>query len=239
MMMPRNRHSPLLESAAMSRRHLLALPWFAATAIAHAGGHFDVDDAGTLDPGQCQFEIWAGRGGAEPITGYHFGPACRVGPIELGLNLDRFSVPGEFTYTLGPQAKWTFYGQGEESRLAAALSASLVFDVRRGGHEGGQIVLPVSWRPLDKLWVHANLGVDWAPGTGNRTGRGGVAGEWALNKQVSLIVERNRAFDIWVSRAGLRFSLSPTTSIDVSAARAGPDRTWGGIVGINYEFSRR
>ncbi|REM67973.1 hypothetical protein DSI38_08340, partial [Mycobacterium tuberculosis] len=65
-----------------------------------------MDDASTLDPGQCQYETWWGRTGVEPITGFHFGPACRVGPFELGLNLDRTSVDGVHSVTGGPQLKW-------------------------------------------------------------------------------------------------------------------------------------
>ncbi|WP_269758539.1 hypothetical protein [Variovorax sp. E3] len=85
---------------------------------AQAAGHFDVDDAGTLDPGQCQYETWWGRTGTEPVTGFHFGPACRVGPVELGLNFDRTSVAGVHSVTGGPQVKWNFLGQAPTRRSA-------------------------------------------------------------------------------------------------------------------------
>ena len=39
-----------------------------------------------------------------------------------------------------------------------------------------------------------------------RTRRGGVAGEWAIDERLSLIVERNRAAGFWTSRAGVRFN---------------------------------
>jgi len=75
------------------RRHVaLILLWLFAV-NARAGGHFDVDDAFTLDPGQCQNETWYGRFGTEPVTDFHLGPACRVGPVELSANFDRYSVP--------------------------------------------------------------------------------------------------------------------------------------------------
>ena len=45
----------------MGRRILLPLLGVAAMQV-HAAGHFDIDDAGTLDPGQCQYEVWVGRG---------------------------------------------------------------------------------------------------------------------------------------------------------------------------------
>lgn len=91
--------------------------WLLAAFCAFAGegawaaGHFDVDDAATLDPGQCQYETWWGRTGVEPVTGFHIGPACRIGPVELGLNLDRLSVQGLHSATGGPQLKWTFLGR--------------------------------------------------------------------------------------------------------------------------------
>jgi hypothetical protein len=109
---------------------------------------------------------------------------------------------------------------------------------RRGGRAGGQFVLPLTWRATDSLQVHANLGADWAPGTGARSGRGGLAGEWALNDAVSLIAERNRAFGLWTSRVGARFSLTPLISIDVSAARTGPEGVRSVAIGLNREFSR-
>lgn len=211
-------------------------------AAAHAGGHFDVDDAGTLDPGQCQYEAWVSRVGKDPaVNGLHLGPACRVGPVELGLGIDRYAIAGERSVTwVGPQLKWTFYGQAADAPLAAALSASATFDATRGGRAGGQLVVPVSWRALDSLQVHANLGADWAVGTGARTVRGGLAAEWAMHPVVSLIAERNRAFDVWTTRAGLRFNLTPLISLDVSAARigSGERRQNGFVIGINHEFSR-
>lgn len=204
---------------------------------AHAAGHFDVDDAGVLDPGQCQYETWWGRTGTEPVNGFHFGPACRVGPVELGFNVDRFSAQGERSVAFGPQVKWNFYGQAADAPLSAALSVSAVFDTTHGKRAGGQVVLPVTWRALDSLQIHANLGADWATGTGLRTGRGGVAAEWALNDTVSLIAERNRAVGVWTSRVGGRFSLTPLISIDVSSSRTGRPGVRGFVVGLNHEFT--
>jgi len=211
-----------------------------ASVGAQAAGHFDVDDAGTLDPGQCQYETWWGRTGVEPITGFHIGPACRVGPVELGLNIDRLSVQGVHSITAGPQLKWTFLGQAADAPLSAAVSMGTVSDLRRGGRMGGQFVVPVTWRPVDSLQLHANLGADWALGTGVRTPRGGAAVEWAINDTVSLIAERNRASGLWTSRIGGRFSLTPLISVDISASRTKPlgERSVRGfVIGLNHEFT--
>jgi len=222
----------------MIRRAWTVSLWLAA-ATAQAGGHFDVDDAGTLDPGQCQYEFWGTRVRSEHSTAWHLGPACRVGPLELGLNIDRISVPGDTVHALGPQLKWTFLGQAPEARWSAAVSMGLLSQQpRRGGRSGGQFVVPMTWRATDSLMVHANLGADWATGSGARTGRGGLAGEWALNDTVSLIAERNRAFGLWTSRVGARVSITPLISIDLSAARTGPSGVRSFSVGLNHEFGR-
>lgn len=209
---------------------------------ASAGGHFDVDDARMLDAGECQYEVWASRfrgGAGQPVTGQHVGPACRVGAVELGFNIDRYATRSEpAAVWAGPQLKWTFYGPQDDAPFAAALAVGAMFDTRQGGHAGGQFVVPVTWRASDRLQFHVNLGVDWLPVTGEQTRRLGLTGEWALNKHVSLIAERNRAFDVWTSRLGTRFALTPSISLDVSAARDS-DRVRGVIVGINRVFDSR
>lgn len=222
--MPRLLLLPLLGS-------LLATP-------AHAGGHFDIDDAGTLDQGQCQYEAWGGRFGSARATDYHLGPACRVGPVELGFNIDRTSVPGEHAYGVGPQLKWTFTEQPDQTTLSAALFVSGVWDATHGGRAGGQFAVPVSWRALDSLWINANLGYDWSPGNGERTGRGGLQAAWAVDERLWLIAERFRSFEIWSTRAGVRISLTPTISVDLSASRSGPDGVRGYSIGLNQVFQR-
>lgn len=207
---------------------------------AGAGGHFDVDDAGMLEPGQCQYEVWAGRiGGAQAQRFAHLGPACRFGPIEWGLNVDRLApAAGRIDVTVGPQLKWTFFGQAADAPVSAALSAGAVVDVTQHGRTGGQFVVPVSWQAMPALVVHGNLGSDWATRSGARTGRTGVAGEWALNPGVSLVAERNRAFAQWTTRAGLRFNLTPLIGLDLSVARVGPEGARSVTIGLNHAFDR-
>ncbi|MEJ8823525.1 hypothetical protein WKW80_16015 [Variovorax humicola] len=209
---------------------------------AQAGGHFDVDDAGTLDPGQCLVEIWASHTDTRPpLNGQHLGPACRVGPVELGLNFDRFARSGDRTQVFsGPQVKWTYYGQAADAPLSAAVAGNLVFDVTHGGRNGGQFLLPVTWRASAALQVHVNLGVDWLPGTGTRSARGGAQLEYALNPTWSVIAEYNRAFNLWTTRAGVRYSFTPLISLDVTGARigTGSDKLTSFFVGLNYEFTR-
>lgn len=207
-------------------------------ASARAGGHLDVDDAAMLDPGQCQYETWYGRAGPGSVNAFHIGPACRVGPVELGFNLDRYTFDGQRTNTLGPQFKWTWFGQAPDARFSGAVSANAVWDRTNRGKPGRQLVFPFTWQALDGLQIHANLGTDWAPVTGERTGRGGLGTEWAISDRVSLIAERNRAVGLWTSRAGVRLNVTPSISLDVTASRTGPGHTAGFFVGLNHAFSR-
>ncbi|AMM26802.1 hypothetical protein AX767_14400 [Variovorax sp. PAMC 28711] len=205
---------------------------------ARAGGHLDVDDAGTLDTGQCQYEAWYGRAGPDPVNAFHIGPACRVGQVELGLSFDRYTFDGQRADTLGPQFKWTWFGEAPDARFSGAVSANATWDRTNRGKPGRQLVLPFTWRALDGVQIHANLGADWSPVTGNRTRRGGLGTEWAISEQVSLLAERNRAGGLWTSRAGARLSLTPLISLDVTTSRTGPGRAKGFYVGLNHEFSR-
>ncbi len=215
-----------------------AIPCLLFAANACAGGHLDVDDAGMLDPGQCQYEVWYGRAGPQPVNALHFGPACRVGPLELGFNADRYTLGGQHANTLGPQIKWTWFGQAPDAQFSGAVSANVTWDRTNRGKPGRQLVFPFTWKALDSLQIHANLGADWSPVTGSRTGRTGLGTEWALTEQLSLLGERNRAGGLWTSRVGARFSFTPLISLDVTTSRTGPERTRGFYVGLNQEFSR-
>lgn len=236
----------------------LALAGLAAcSASAWAGGHLDVDDSGTVDPGRCQYEAWTGRYGAAPATRVqHLGPACRIGVFEVGLNIDRLAVPVEgrdfVGLVLGPQLKWQFWGTAD-SEWSAAVSATASFEVHhREGRPGGQFLLPLTWHPDPSLYVHANYGADWLLVSGARFARGGLGVEWAFSEKVSLIAERFKSFGSWTSRAGFRYNLTPTISVDLTASRTTPSPSLanstdslaglrharGFILGINHEFGR-
>lgn len=213
-----------------------AVPLLAATTMAaHAGGHFEVDDAGTLNAGECHAELWASHGQKSDVNLYHVGPSCGVGVVELGLNWDQ--TRGIRTNTLGPQVKWTFFGREAEAPLSAALSGGTQYDLRNNGAWGGQALLAVSWQALSSVQVNGNLGADWATISGERTGRGGLQVQWAVLPVFTLIAERNKSFSQWGSRLGFSWQLLPQTSIDFSVARLG---LFGGetvyTVGLNQVF---
>ena len=92
----------------MRRRALpVSLACLLASPAHAAGGHHSIDDATILDPGQCQVETWFERTRDGAARVWHLGPACRVGAVELGLNVDALRVSdGGRVDVAGIQAKW-------------------------------------------------------------------------------------------------------------------------------------
>ncbi|MBS0342594.1 MAG: hypothetical protein JSS56_18915 [Proteobacteria bacterium] len=179
-----------------------------------------MDDAGTLEAGQCQVELWDSYARRSSANLAHVGPACGVGVVELGLNADALRAYAR-SDLFGPQVKWTFFGREANAPLSAAVSAGAQKEVTNGGRWGGQGLLAVTWQVLEPLAFNANLGADWAPVDGARTSRGGLQVQWNVLPELALIAERNRSFSQWGTRLGLSWQLAPQTSIDMSVARLG------------------
>ncbi len=191
-----------------------------------------------LDAGQCQYETWFSRTRGEPAQDFHFEPACRIGPVEVGLAFERSSGDGSPRESkLGPKIKWAFFGDSE-APFSAAVAWRATRNLSAHGKPGRQLLLPLTWRARENLRVHANLGADWSTGDSFRTSRRGAAVEWAFDERLSLIAERNRAGGLWTSRLGASFNLTPLTSIDISAARSNPGGARLFVVGLNQAFSR-
>ncbi len=208
-----------------------------APAAHAAGGHFDVDDAAVLEPGHCQYETWLLRApsGAASTTLFHLGPGCRVGPIELGFNVDRFSYPSSARSTLGPQLKWV--ADALAGALSAGIAWSAAYDPDRHGRPAHTLYLPLTWTVNEKVALNTNLGADW-DFAGVRTRRIGVSGEWVAHEKLTVIGERVQLSGEWTSRLGARFALSDAISIDLSAARVGPRATRVYVIGLNHDFAR-
>ena len=205
-----------------------------ATARA-AGGHFDVDDASVLDPGHCQYETWLARAPDAAATLFHLGPGCRVGPVEIGVNLDWLSGADGRLTNLGPQLKWVV--DPWVGKLSTGLAWSASFDVTHGGRPAHTAYVPLTWWAAEKLWVHANVGADWEPSR-VRTRRVGVSGEWAATDRWTVIGERGKFLGNWTSRLGVRFNLNESIGLDLSAARTGPGATRLFVIGLNHDFAR-
>ena len=193
----------------------LGLFGLAAQSLA-AGGHYSVEDAVILEPQQCQVDTWLSRenGGARTLA--HLGPACRLGPVELSLNLDRTrQIGSKIALSGGPQIKWA-------SPVTESLSAGIVVstNLQNGPvrFTGNSLVFPLTWQARETVLIHANLGRDFRRGAPD-TNRAGVAAEWAPLAQWSLITERYRenATNFW--RVGTRYALNSSLNLDLSQAR--------------------
>ncbi|MEP6873023.1 MAG: hypothetical protein ABI887_01540 [Burkholderiales bacterium] len=213
---------------------IASLPLFSVATHA-AGGHFDVDDATVLEPGHCQYEAWVVRAPAAGATVAHIGPGCRVGPVEVGVNVDRWSVAGNGRTLLGPQLKWVV--DPLVDRLSAGLAWSAFYDLTNHGRPTQTLYAPVTWWVAEKVWLHANIGAD-RDTVGARWRRQGLSGEWAANAKFTVIAERVKFVGDWTSRVGGRFNVSETLSVDLSAARFGPRGERVYVIGVNQEFVR-
>ncbi|HSW23044.1 MAG TPA: hypothetical protein VLJ62_09770 [Burkholderiaceae bacterium] len=214
------------------RGHVVAL-WLALVSptASAMGGHFDVDDASVLAPGRCQVEVWALRGEALRLA--HVGPACRVGPLEIGVNLDRLSGEERSDRIAGMALK-AVTGWLPDLNVGVVASASRDTTI---GVNLLTAYVPLTWSLSETLEVHGNVGADRLGDRGT-TKRLGVAGQWALDERFTLLAERLHALDAILTRIGLRFALGEQASVDFSAARlsGSGNRVWG--LGFSFEFGR-
>ena len=205
----------LLSSLMRALRCIVYIGIAVARPALAAGGHHEVDDAVILDPRQCQVETWADweTGGDRELL--HLGPGCRVGPVELTLNIDRTRAPGAPSATvLGPQLKWA-RSIGERTSVGVVLSAS--WQDQGPDFVGGVAVVPLTWRADDALLVHINVGRDFRRGEPNPA-RAGAALEWSPSTAWSFVAERFREGKENLWRAGGRWTIGPSLSIDLSRA---------------------
>jgi len=161
------------------------------------------------------------------------GPSRRVGPLELGLALERLSDATQRDAIVGTQAKWV-------ASLSPQLDVGIAAAASRDGTRGVNLwtaYVPLTWSIGEALQLHANVGADWL-GERGRSRRLGVAGEWALDARFSLLAERFSLFDAIATRAGLRIALGEDASVDLSGARVSGsgNRIW--TLGLTFEFGR-
>ena len=213
----------------------LVICWglWSGTAALAAGGHHAVDDAAMLEPGQCQLELWLEEGDDRRRL-QHAGPACRLGAVELGLNLDRSRTRGEPRLSSwGPQLKWV-------TALRPGLAVGAVWAATwqdRGPRLAGQsLLLPLSWQAGESLALHLNIGRDFRRGAADVTRRG-LALEWTPLPQWQGLGEYFHDGQRGHARLGLRYLASDTLSWDLSRAR--PRGAAGGAwwsLGISWTF---
>lgn len=208
----------------------------AAVPARAAGGHHAVDDAGLLEPGQCQIETWFDRELAGARQLLHVGPACRVGAVELGLNFDRVRLDGSQGETVGgAQVKWA-------REIGNGWSAGVVFGVAgqdRSPHDlVSTLVVPVTWEVSKTLFTHFNVGRDFRHGQVD-TSRAGLAVEWTALATWSFVAECFREAEANSGRVGARWQATPSFNVDLSYARGlnGSPPAWR-TLGLTWVFDR-
>jgi len=215
------------------RHPVVALTLALAGRLASAmGGHFDVDDASVLAPGRCQVELWALHGEAAQLA--HVGPGCRIGALEVSVNLDRLSDGERHNRIAGVAVK------AVTAWVPDVLDVGVVAAASRDTTRGVNLLtayVPLSWSLSSALQLHGNVGVDRLSDRGN-TKRLGIAGEWAIDERFTVLAERFQAFDVIATRIGLRIVLGESVNLDLSGARVSGsgNRLWG--LGLTFEFGR-
>jgi hypothetical protein len=194
------------------------------------GSHFAVDDAAMLEAGQCQLATWLEREGSTR-TLFHIGPACRIGPVELGLNADRSQWTGQEPATIvGPQIKWA---AAVDDRVSIGVVALAGWQGKAPRHAAA-LYAPLTVRVSPSLSLHANGGRDWSDGAPATT-RAGLAVEWVALRDATLIGERFRQSGGNFARLGVRWQAGAAVSIDLSRAQ-GLGSTSGAwwTLGVNW-----
>ena len=215
---------------------LLAVLFVVSPLAKAAGGHHAVDDAALLDAGKCKLEGWAERETGDGRSLHHLGTGCRVGPVELGLNLDNERQAAlDAATSFGPQIKWAY---SLTDVLSVGVVGSVKFNSQSPRYASSTLVVPLTWRATDTLAAHVNWGRNFLRGGAGQP-RGGVALEWVPVTDLSLVVERFREAANNSTRVGARYSLTPDVKLDISRARslnAGGVSWW--TAGLIWEFDR-
>lgn len=197
-----------------------------------AGGHHAVDDAGIAEPGQCQLEAWAERARGQGLQ--HAGGACRVSGIELGLNLDRSTLPdGPSVRAIGGQLKWA-----RELQPGVSIGAFWGATWQSGSPRfaGHVLLLPLTWTPDPSLALHLNVGRDF-PSQQPSAAHHGAGVEWQITPAWQALAETWKDAQGSHHRAGLRYVINEQWSVDLSRARArsGSRPAWW-TVGLNLSL---
>jgi len=198
-----------------------------------AGGHFAVDDAAIADVGTCLVETWwerADHGGSL----LHLGPACRVGPVELGLNADRIQPRDGAPLTpVSAQIKWV---APIDDRVSVGLAALVAWQGSSPRYAGANLYAPLTLRVADALLLNVNVGRDWLHDLPTRW-RAGASLEWQATPAWTIIGERFRQYGGDFARLGVRWQQSDSLAFDLSRAGdlgASSIRTW--TLGANWTF---
>ena len=225
------RHGPPTRAGRARAIAVVAALW---TSNGHAaGGHFAVDDAAILDVGTCLIETWWERVDHAGSL-LHLGPACRVGPVELGVNCDRVQPRDGAPQTpVSAQAKWVV---AIDDRVSVGLAGLVAWQGSAPRYAAANLYAPLTLRVADALLLNLNVGRDWVRDVPTRW-RVGASLEWQATPAWTIIGERFRQYGGDFARLGVRWQQSDSLSFDLSRAGglSGSEiRTW--TLGANWTF---
>ncbi|HSI55501.1 MAG TPA: hypothetical protein VK981_16115 [Ramlibacter sp.] len=216
-------------------RALLFASLLAAGPAWAAGGHHAVDDAAILEPGACEVEGWYKQGSGR-VRLAHAGLNCRVGPVELGAASEHERDPSGRATAHGLQAKWA-------TELAPKWNVGISVAPAWQAHVqprylGATVAGLLTWAAREDLTFHANLGRDLLHQAGDEK-RYGAAVEWTPIERWSLMAERYFEAATHAVRAGVRWSVSDTFTVDLSHAhRISGTRPSHWTLGATWSFER-
>lgn len=236
---------PISFNARFAASAVLSVLGLSFAATAHAGRPFATEDAGVLEPKECEWESVAARTktrGESSASAWSTQVGCGVGfktQLALGFARSKFESERANAWALGGK---TGLIDGGEDGTSVTLAYGAV--AAKGPDDGSYrlnttAVNLVLTRPLSEDWtVHGNLG--WSYDRPNKldSTTWAVAAEWAASEQWTVGVEaygddRNEP---WFG-VGARWTLSKAWSVNASyAVNRETPRTNAASVGFKFAF---
>ncbi len=176
---------------------------------ARAGASLYVDDAATVERGQCQLESWLRV--AAPARELTLAPACDIAGTELGLSHSDYAAP-HAAAAQSLSAKRVLHAAD-----GWAVAASLGANWSGGRYDGWNFNLPLTLGPAPngpRLW-HVNLGWN-QPRRGRARATAGIGLEQALAADWTALAElyADPHGDLG-GQLGLRRALGAAASLDL------------------------
>jgi hypothetical protein len=213
---------------------------------AHAGRPLATDDAGTLEPGDCELESYAGHGRANDApSSQRLSAQLGCGALkgtQVALAAVRDRSDGQQVQTLNLTGKTRLH-QAADDGPSFALAYGLSWQRTTGSalrHECGLLNGIMSWPVSDDLTLHANLGWSHNQSVRADTTNWSVAIEHGVGHGIDLmaeILDDDRSHQPWL-QTGMRWAAVPDKLfLDASlGAQSGSRHARAVTLGLRYAF---